>query len=590
MQNFVIGRPSEVPHYELKQLPDGRWHLEHYTKIGSNSLVTSSLFEKKGTLYRGDTSAGTNVEAFAGLRLVDIYVQRVRLDGGQEECIVRVYEQIPEAAEVIAGKPKILRGDDGRITAVVDSLQFSAANPTPQRVGATACPVWPVAMTATGTNGSASLACAKHGLLAGDAVVFSAIVGVGGPILAGLVTGTTYYVVASGLTADAFQLSATVGGAAIVLTGNVTGATFTLAVTTILENEETSDDGSIRSIKRSYINKGVISIRRRGISGGLIEVEMVSVAVRENPPGIVVHVDTQNPGGVPVFTVTAFQLKDGTTVTDGAIAEAKSAWLEFPYPGRAKVYKMTVAAGAGGVSLTYLEVFMSPPLQVKVLGTIQTIYTTSNQAGLLAYPLWNPTSWATLIASWVGWNNVPRSEIKTLPNYRVDGAGTSASDTVTGGTDGLSASCLGDRVYAGTVATVSLVGGPENPVGKTYTLVEKIEEAFIAEDGTQWYRKEVGFAGIPAQPAVPVDSTPVLPTTIATAAQLAAITSAGVPVGTVTNAFTVTWTQGSATFTRSVKATLISDPTNLHVSTTIPLWVTPTDYLTSLLYWVLTPA
>ena len=333
----------------------------------------------------------------------------------------------------------------------------------------------------------------------------------------------------------------------------------------------------------------MISLRSRGITGGLLEVEMMSVLVRSNPVGRVVHVDTQKPNGIPVFTVTAFQLKDGSTVTDGCIAESKSGWLEFPYPGRMKVYKRTLPAGAGGIDLTFLDVFLSPPLQVKVIGVIQTIYTTSNQAGLLAYPLWNPTSWASLVASWVSWGNVPRGEIKTFPNYRVDGTGTDVEDTVNGGSDGLTASCLGDRVYANTTAKVSLVGGPVNPCGKTWTLVEKIDEVFIAEDGTQWYRKEVGFAGIPAQPAVPADSTAVLPTTIASASQLALISTSGVTIGTVTNSFTVSWTQGMATFYRLVMATLVSDATGTHGTTTIPLWVTPGDYATNHLYWVLTP-
>ena len=565
-----------------KLLPDGRKQLTRFLAIGNASELNDKTFLAPGTVDTGEITPET--ASFAGLRLVSQEVDKVRLPEGPRECRVLTFEQIHETAETQVGKLAIQRGDDGRITALDEAIQFSAANPTPQRVGATACPVWPVAQAVTGTAATDLIAQPQHGLLAGDAVKFSTLTGG-----AGLAPGTIYYVIAAGLTADAFQLSATLGGAAIDFTTDITAGTLVLDVVLILASEDARDDGTIRSIKRSYVNKGVISLRSRGITGGLLEVEMMSVLVRSNPVGRVVHVDTQKPNGIPVFTVTAFQLKDGSTVTDGCIAESKSGWLEFPYPGRMKVYKRTLPAGAGGIDLTFLDVFLSPPLQVKVIGVIQTIYTTSNQAGLLAYPLWNPTSWASLVASWVSWGNVPRGEIKTFPNYRVDGTGTDVEDTVNGGSDGLTASCLGDRVYANTTAKVSLVGGPVNPCGKTWTLVEKIDEVFIAEDGTQWYRKEVGFAGIPAQPAVPADSTAVLPTTIASASQLALISTSGVTIGTVTNSFTVSWTQGMATFYRLVMATLVSDATGTHGTTTIPLWVTPGDYATNHLYWVLSP-
>lgn len=58
-----------------------------------------------------------------------------------------------------------------------------------------------------------------HGLSAGNKVVFSTT----GVLPTGLVAGTTYYVMSTGLTADAFQVSATEGGAAINTTGSQSG-------------------------------------------------------------------------------------------------------------------------------------------------------------------------------------------------------------------------------------------------------------------------------------------------------------------------------------------------------------------------------
>lgn len=58
-----------------------------------------------------------------------------------------------------------------------------------------------------------------HGLKANDPVKFSTT----GALPTGLVAGTTYYVVATGLATDSFRVSATAGGAAIETTGTQSG-------------------------------------------------------------------------------------------------------------------------------------------------------------------------------------------------------------------------------------------------------------------------------------------------------------------------------------------------------------------------------
>lgn len=72
----------------------------------------------------------------------------------------------------------------------------------------------------------AVLSWASHGLLAGDSLVLSTT----GALPTGLVAGTTYYVLAAGLTTGAFELSATPGGAAINTSGSQSG-THTAAAT-----------------------------------------------------------------------------------------------------------------------------------------------------------------------------------------------------------------------------------------------------------------------------------------------------------------------------------------------------------------------
>jgi len=57
-----------------------------------------------------------------------------------------------------------------------------------------------------------------HGLAADDRVIFEVIEGLTVP--AGLVAGTIYFVISTGLTTDAFRVALTSGGAAIDITGN----------------------------------------------------------------------------------------------------------------------------------------------------------------------------------------------------------------------------------------------------------------------------------------------------------------------------------------------------------------------------------
>lgn len=59
----------------------------------------------------------------------------------------------------------------------------------------------------------------SHGLIAGDMVKLTTT----GALPTGLVAGTTYFVIAAGLTANAFELAATLGGTAINTTGTQSG-------------------------------------------------------------------------------------------------------------------------------------------------------------------------------------------------------------------------------------------------------------------------------------------------------------------------------------------------------------------------------
>jgi hypothetical protein len=70
----------------------------------------------------------------------------------------------------------------------------------------------------------------NHGLIAGQQVVFSA--GSGGALPTGLTAGTTYYVLAAGLTSSLFEVATTPGGTAINFTGTSTSPQTAVAIQT----------------------------------------------------------------------------------------------------------------------------------------------------------------------------------------------------------------------------------------------------------------------------------------------------------------------------------------------------------------------
>lgn len=91
-------------------------------------------------------------------------------------------------------------------------------------------PAWTRAKTVTVTIASPGVfSCTGHGLKEGFPVVFTTT----GALPTGLTAGTTYFVIAAGLTANAFEVSATIGGAAVNTSGSQSG-THTATDSTIL--------------------------------------------------------------------------------------------------------------------------------------------------------------------------------------------------------------------------------------------------------------------------------------------------------------------------------------------------------------------
>jgi hypothetical protein len=192
-----------------------------------------------------DSSTETLNNGSASSRYIS---RRVNLDEGQDAEDLKVYltNNLPSGtdAKVYA---KLLSDSDSRnfddlAWVELDSLTSPTAEQRnvfsdyeyqiPDALSLTI----PIGDVNTSTD---TIAYTGHGLAAGDAVVYGNL---GGTSIAGLVTNTIYYVIASGLTADAFKVSATSGGSAIDLTG--TGNSNQYFVTT----DGTHPDGVYRYV------------------------------------------------------------------------------------------------------------------------------------------------------------------------------------------------------------------------------------------------------------------------------------------------------------------------------------------------------
>jgi len=117
------------------------------------------------------------------------------------------------------------------------------------------------------TTGTDTIAYTTHGLSAGDAVKYFHG---GGAAATGLTNNTTYYVIASGLTANAFKVSATDGGSTVDITGTGNNAQYFELATTVATIQATataslgSGAGGIKSTHAGWVRRTVGTGGRAG--------------------------------------------------------------------------------------------------------------------------------------------------------------------------------------------------------------------------------------------------------------------------------------------------------------------------------------
>jgi len=257
-------------------------------------------------------------------------------------------------------------------------------------------------------------------------------------------------------------------------------------------------------------------------------------------------------------------------------------YYNFTYPGRAQAVSLTNPDNGSWINL---DTQLSPPIEALVLGTEETTYYQGDAyLSSLPYPVWNPKEWATVFAQYITTNDYGVSRVEGLRGYRTIGGVSTVSTT--GGSWVGARSILGQPLNTGSTGYLKVFGGPDAPDNNTYVLDVQSDLAFTAYDGTQYFRRIVGYATIPSQAAMPtLTSVVIVSTSVTSTTTLKAVGTVGVAIGARTNGFSYTWTQGGVTFIRTVtpvltSGTLTSDTTFL---------IKPTDYnaSTNAKYWTL---
>lgn len=240
---------------------------------------------------------------------------------------------------------------------------------------------------------------------------------------------------------------------------------------------------------------GLVSQAIKIRTDGLREQTYISIGTKQTPTGVVISAESEEIDGNTKYIVTAMQTAAGATPTGATLVLPVTA--PFTYPGRAKRWTATAANG-----WTIIDVFLDPPVETEIDATITITYQTSASLGSIG-TRWQPTQGATIRAEWIGLNNIPAYKVQALRGYRsTDASALSVAVSVIGGNPG--GTMLGNVIFGGTTAIVTVTGGPPDPAGNTYTLEAKLDLAFVDVSGTNYYRKTVISATIPAQAALPV--------------------------------------------------------------------------------------
>ena len=264
-------------------------------------------------------------------------------------------------------------------------------------------------------------------------------------------------------------------------------------VATYLQREEASPDAELglRRIVRTVATAGRVMESMESMEYGLRRVTWTCLGAEQTPTGVRVARRVQNVLGFPEFTVTCMQSPSGGDPAGYSFSFNRP--VALTYPGRIKAY----TTGVSGSSKVLAGAFMSPPVELSVVGTCEVSYSTSPTAYFGT--LYSPTMWATVEAKHLSRYGTPVATLEGKRGFIADGGTHQVEVTAPVFMDDVNSggSIFGKLVYGGSTGYIRVSGGVD-PKGSTYTISADNDPVFVDLAGVTYYRHVVVTAAFPS--------------------------------------------------------------------------------------------
>ena len=281
----------------------------------------------------------------------------------------------------------------------------------------------------------------------------------------------------------------------------VAGAAATPQAGLYLGAQDIDNGGAIKVRESVWFEDGTLDVQRVSESDGVYRVTTTFLGVEGDVVGPIIARTEGDFEGLKTITVVSMQDASGASLINDTLPVASHSILnEFTYPGVVSISAVTLDGTGNTYKFFARDFYLNPPTVARVPATIKVSFKTTSTISYSALDgLWNPTTWATGTSLGIGWNYLPFSISRGFRGYRVP-QGEGVINGYAGlGTSGPFYMISGRRIFANTNWSIAVSGGPDDPVGKNYTLDYSVSLAFEDTAGNSYYKHTEIVSTIPSR-------------------------------------------------------------------------------------------